>query len=82
MKLTVEISLYPFAEEYIPAIKAIIERFENYPELRAQVTATCTQLVGDYDRLMAILAIEIKHSYETYGRSVFVTKFIPDYEPF
>ena len=82
MKLTVEISLYPFAENYIPAIDAMIERFQSYADLRVQVTPTCTQLVGEYDRLTAIVIAEIRRSYETHGKAVFVTKFIPDYEPF
>lgn len=82
MKLTVEISMYPLRDNYIPPIDAIIERLNRYPELKVKTTPTCTQVVGNYDRVMEIIAVEIKHSYQNYGKAVFVTKFLPDYEPF
>ncbi len=82
MKLTVEISMYPLQDNYIPPIDGIIERLNSYPELKVKTTPTCTQLVGDYDRVMEILAIEIRQSYQMYGKAAYVTKFLPDYEPF
>ena len=82
MKLTVEISMYPLQDNYIPPIDGIIERLNSYPELKVKTTPTCTQVVGDYDRVMGVLAAEIKHSYQTHGKAVYVTKLLPDYEPF
>ena len=33
MKTSVDISLYPLADEYIPAIKEFIERVQKYPDV-------------------------------------------------
>lgn len=80
MKLTVEISMYPLKDNYIPPIDGIIARFNSYPEIKVKTVPTCTLLTGDYDRLMEILAVEVKHCFETYGKAVYVTKFLPGME--
>lgn len=76
MKLSVEISLYPLADDFIPPINAVIERFNQYPEIDVETSYTSTCLYGDYDSVMAVLQKEIKTSFELYGRSVFVAKFL------
>ncbi|WP_028301465.1 hypothetical protein [Oceanospirillum beijerinckii] len=76
MKLSVEISMYPLAEDFKPPIKAVIAAFNLYPELEVITSATSTQIFGDYDVVMDALKAEMKRSYEQYGRAVFVTKFI------
>lgn len=76
MKLSVEISLYPLADDFLPAIDSVIERFNQYPEIEVITSYTSTCLYGDYDQVMAVLQNEIKHSFEQFGRSVFVAKFI------
>lgn len=76
MKLSVEISMYPLADDFKPSIKAVIAAFNQYPELEVITSATSTQLFGNYDVVMDALKIELKRSYETYGQAVFVTKFI------
>lgn len=76
MKLSVEISLYPLADDFLPAIDSVIERFNQYPEIEVITSYTSTCLYGEYDRVMAVLQNEIKHSFEQFGRSVFVAKFI------
>ena len=35
-----------------------------------------TQLIGDFDTLMDLLKIEIRASWETFGKGVFVIKFL------
>ena len=80
MKLTVDISMYPLKDEYIPPIDGIIRRFNSYPEIRVKTVPTSTLLTGDYDRLMKILAAEIKYCFETYGKAVYVAKFLPGME--
>ncbi|MCV6605449.1 MAG: hypothetical protein OIF34_09095 [Porticoccaceae bacterium] len=80
MKLTVEISMYPLKEDYVPPIRGIIERFNSYPNIKVKTVPTSTLLTGEYDDLMEILAREIKHSFESCGRAVYVTKFLPGME--
>ena len=81
MTLTAEITMYPFKEDYIPPIQAIIEKLNGYPGLKVQTFPTATILVGDFDLVMNSISDAIRWSHETYGKAVFVVKFIPDYEP-
>lgn len=76
MQLSVEISKYPLADEYIPAIADFIERMNTYPDITVLTNTMSTQLFGEYDQLMQALSKEMKVSYERWGKSVFVCKFI------
>ncbi len=76
MKLSVEVSMYPLKDEYIPAIQSFIDRVNSYPQLRVITNTMSTQLFGDYDLLMDVLRDEIRRSYEEFGRAIFVCKFI------
>lgn len=76
MKISVEISMYPLADDFIPPIKDVIAGFNRYEEMEVITSATSTQLFGDYDLVMDALKTEMKLSYQQYGRAVFVTKFI------
>lgn len=76
MKLSVEISMYPLKDEYIPSIQAFIDRLNRHSELRVFTNTMSTQIFGDYDLLMDILKQEIRASYEKHGRAIFVCKFI------
>ena len=37
-----------------------------------------TQLYGDYDQVMDLLKVELRLSWEKYGKSIFVIKFLKD----
>lgn len=78
MKVSVDISLYPLADEYIPAIKEFIERVQLYPEVAIVRNDLSTQLYGDYEQVMEILKVEVKLSWEKYGKSIFVIKLLRD----
>jgi len=80
MKLSVEISMYPFNGDYIPPIKGFIDWLNQKEGILIQTVPTCTIITGDYDRVMDILRDGIKYSYEQYGKAVFVTKLLPNYE--
>lgn len=76
MRLSVEISKYPLADNYIPAIKDFIERLNRYPELTVLTNTMSTQVFGDYDVLMQALQTEMKSSFSQFGTQVLVCKFI------
>jgi uncharacterized protein YqgV (UPF0045/DUF77 family) len=78
MKASVDISLYPLADEYIPAIKEFIERVQKYPEIAVVRSDLSTQLYGDFDQIMELLTVEVKLSWEKYGKGIFVIKFLKD----
>lgn len=82
MMLTVEISMYPLQADYRPLISDFIERLNrNYSHLRINTTITATTVIGEYDAVMQMLGDMMRWSNATHGRAVFVTKFIPDYDP-
>ena len=78
MKASVDISLYPLADEYIPAIKEFIERVQQYPQIAVVRNDLSTQLYGDIDQIMDLLKIEVKLSWEKYGKGIFVIKLLRD----
>ncbi|MAT52723.1 MAG: hypothetical protein CMK32_16225 [Porticoccaceae bacterium] len=80
MKLSAEITMYPFHEEYRPKIKAFIDELASRCAVRRETFPTCTVLTGEYDEVMELLAVMMKWSHETLGKAVFVVKFLPGYE--
>lgn len=78
MKTSIDMSLYPLADDYIPAIKEFIDRVGNYESVAIKRNDLSTQLFGDYDEIMDILKVEIKRSWQTHGKGIFVIKFLLD----
>ncbi len=76
MKLTVDISLYPLKDQYIPPIKDVIAGFESHAGVKVETGHTATLLTGDFDVVMSAVQAEMKRSFETYGQVVFVARFI------
>ena len=76
MELSVEISKYPLADDYIPAIKDFIERLQAIEGLSVVGNTMSTQVFGDYDLVMDTLKEEIRRSYEQFCKAIFVCKFI------
>lgn len=76
MELSVEISKYPLADDYIPAIKDFIDRLHAIEGLSVVGNTMSTQVFGDYDLVMDTLKEEIRRSYEQFGKAIFVCKFI------
>ena len=76
MKLTVEISMYPFREGYIDPIKWFIDRLDQYPNIERVTNAMATQVTGDFQEVMAMLSREMQAGFEKWGKAVFVCKFL------
>ena len=76
IKASIDISLYPLKEDYIPAIADFIDRIGRYPEVHITRNDLSTQLFGDYDKIMDILKEEIRYSWMTWGKGIFVVKFL------
>jgi len=80
MRTAVEISMYPLAGEYRPLIQAFIDRLNTYPELQVLTNALSTQIWGDLDRVMAVLAAEMGRAAAAGPQPVFVLKVLPGLE--
>ena len=76
MKIAVEISMYPLSSEYLPAIQAFIDRVKANERLDVLVNTMSTQILGELDDVFSTLQREMRASFETGPRAVFVTKFL------
>ncbi|MCB1646314.1 MAG: hypothetical protein KDI36_12720 [Pseudomonadales bacterium] len=78
METSVDISLYPLSEDYLPAIRDFIQRVNDTPGIHVRRNDLSTQLFGDYDLVMDTLKLEIRRSWEQHGKGIFVIKFLLD----
>lgn len=77
MKISIELSLYPLAEEqYKSEIWAFIKRLRAVEGLKVITNGMSTQVFGEYDLAVSSVMSEIKHVHSTTGAAVFVCKFI------
>lgn len=76
MRTAIEVSLYPLDANFIPPIKAFIERLNTYPELQVTTNAMSTQISGEHARLFEILGKETAATFAEAGRKVFVMKVL------
>ena len=60
MEIGVEISLYPLAENFGPRIKAFLDRLRAAGRFKIVTTSLSTQLFGEYDEVVALLAREMR----------------------
>ena len=76
MHVSVDLSLYPLQEEYIPVIIDFIHRVQAHEGIEIARNPMTTQLFGEYGRVMAVLTEELRHSFETHGKAVIVAKIV------
>jgi len=76
MKATIEISLYPLREEFIPEIDDFIARMKSVAFLTVRVNETSTHISGDYDKVMDAVQSEIKTTFGHEGKFVFAMKVL------
>ena len=80
MKLSIEITMYPLEDKYLPIIENFIEHLKNYKDINLEVFPTSTVIVGDFDTVIGILSSSIKWSVNNKDKAVFITKFLPNYQ--
>lgn len=76
MDATVEISMYPLNNQYIPIIQDFIDRVSENKHLEVHVNTLSTQIFGEYDEVMHTVQTEIKKSYEKQNQAIFVMKVL------
>ncbi len=76
MKISVEISLYPLDQNYIPPIQAFIDRLNAYPELKVIENTMSTQVYGDYAKVLEILNTEMQRTHQETAKAAFVMKVL------
>lgn len=76
MKISVEMSLYPLAENYLDTIQDFIDRLNRHSELTVLTNTMSTQVFGEMSDVMRILGEEMERLYQNVPSNVLVCKFI------
>ncbi len=76
MKVAVDISLYPLDADFIPPIKDVIQRLNEYDAIEVWTNAMSTQLFGEFDDVMAVLKQEIGTTFEQLPKAVFAIRIL------
>lgn len=76
MKLRMEVSLYPLSNDFLPPIEDFISRINQHEGITVWTNDLSTQIFGDYDRVMEVYNSEMKRSFESKDKMVFIVKFL------
>lgn len=76
MRVAVDISLYPLAEEFLPPIEDVIRRLNEHASVEVETNAMSTQLRGEYDDVMNVLQHEIRGTFEQVPKAVFAIRIL------
>jgi hypothetical protein len=76
MNIGVEISLYPLRNDFIPPIRSFIDRLNADGRFKVMTNDMSTQVFGRYDEVMDALTRELKPTFESDGKAIFVMKVL------
>jgi uncharacterized protein YqgV (UPF0045/DUF77 family) len=79
MIVTVEISMYPFRNDFRDIVKDFIDYLSSYDKLEIVKGSTSTVLIGDYAYVMDSLKELFLWSHNKHGQAVFAVKFALNY---
>ncbi|GAB5450592.1 MAG: hypothetical protein Hals2KO_09200 [Halioglobus sp.] len=80
MRMTAELSLYPFDADYIPTIKAFIEFLNRVEGLHVETHATCSIIHGEDQLVMDTLRDGLRWCRENEHKVVLVSKYLPGHQ--
>ena len=89
MEIGVEISLYPLEADFATRIKAFLERLKAGGRFKVVTTSLSTQVIGEYDEVVAALAREMRTVFaegkgasgDAAGKAVFLLKLFGPLAP-
>ena len=76
MLVAVDISLYPLADDFILPIDDVVERLKSHEGLDVVTNPMSTQIRGQFDEVMRAINHEVKTTFETSRKAVFVIKIL------
>ncbi len=76
MNVSVEISLYPLADDYLTPIRSFIARLNTYDEIDVLTNTMSTQVFGPYEKVLSILATEMQRTHEETPKAAFAMKVL------
>lgn len=80
MKLTAEVTLYPFNEEYLPPIRGFIAFLNGIDGLSVSTYPTCTIISGDDQLVLDTLRDGMRWVQNEHGKVVLISKFLPQHD--
>ena len=80
MQVTIDISMYPNREDFIPPIKGFIDKINRFDSLKVTTFPTSTVVQGDFERAMSAVQDTIAECYREFNMAIYVAKIIPGYE--
>lgn len=80
MEVTIDISMYPNREDFIPPIQGFIEKINRFDNLKVTTFPTSTVVQGEYEHAMQSVQDTIAASYKEFNMAIYVAKIIPGYE--
>lgn len=80
MQVTIDVSMYPNKEDFIPPIKGFIKEINKYNDLKIITFPTSTVIQGEYNHAMDSVKKTIAACHKKFNNAVYVIKVIPDYK--
>ena len=80
MQVTIDVSMYPNKEDFIPPIKGFIKTINTYSNLKITTFPTSTVVQGEYHHAMNSVKETILVCKKEFNNAVYVIKVIPGYE--
>lgn len=78
--VTIDVSMYPNKEDFIPPIKGFIKTINTYSNLKITTFPTSTVIQGEYHHAMNSVKEIILVCHQEFNNAVYVIKVIPGYE--
>jgi hypothetical protein len=76
MEIGIEISLYPLNADFIPPIQDFIDRLNRDARFKVLTNSMSTQIFGRYEDLLDAVSREMRVTFGTAGKAVFVMKVL------
>ena len=80
LQVTIDISMYPNKEDFIPPIKGFINKINTYKNLKITTFPTSTVVQGEYEYAMNSVKETISACHKEFNNAVYVIKVIPGYK--
>ncbi len=80
MQVTIDISMYPNREDFIPPIQDFIEKINLFDNLKVTTFPTSTVVQGEYEHAMKAVQDTIAACSKEFNMAIYVAKIIPGYE--
>ncbi len=76
MKISLEVSLYSFEQDFVPRVKSFIDTLNDFSGITVTTNAMSTQIFGEFDHVMECFSRAMKKHFQNSGAAAFVVKFL------